>query len=223
MFTPLHSVQPTHSTRLNFHMTDTRKKLPPHQDILRLLQEQDQRAITLLYEYYSPALYNIILQLVQVEAVAEEALQDAFLKIWEKAEQYDPEKGRLFTWMARICRNTAIDTLRSGQFKKGSKTGALPDSVNNDEILSQEPEETDPGLRKVVSKMDEQSRKIIDLLFFQDYTQSEASEYLGIPLGTVKSRSRKAIQSLRNILKDEGLVSFLLFSLIETLRIHLGY
>ncbi len=204
-------------------MTDTRKKLPPHQDILRLLQERDQRAITLLYEYYSPALYNIILQLVQVEAVAEEALQDAFLKIWEKAGQYDPEKGRLFTWMARICRNTAIDTLRSGQFKKGRKTDALPDSVNNDAILSQEPEKTDPGLRKVVSKMDEQSRKIIDLLFFQDYTQSEASEFLGIPLGTVKSRSRKAIQSLRNILKDEGLLSFLLFSLIETLRRHLGY
>ena len=71
--------------------------------------------------------------------------------------------------------------------------------------------------------MDEQSRKVIDLLFFQDYTQSEASEHLGIPLGTVKSRSRKAIQDLRAILKNEGLVSFLLLSLIETLRRYLGY
>ncbi|MCB0545962.1 MAG: sigma-70 family RNA polymerase sigma factor [Phaeodactylibacter sp.] len=204
-------------------MTDTRKKLPLDQDILRLLQERDQRAITLLYEYYSPALYNIILQLVRTEAIAEEVLQDAFLKIWEKVEQYDPKKGRLFTWMVRVCRNTAIDTLRSGQFKKGSKTDTLPDSVDNDEALSQSPTETDPGLRKVVSKMDEQSRKIIDLLFFQDYTQSEASELLGIPLGTIKSRSRKAIQDLRTILKDEGLGSFLLLSLIETVRRYLGY
>ncbi|MCB0585075.1 MAG: RNA polymerase sigma factor [Phaeodactylibacter sp.] len=204
-------------------MTDPRKKLPLDQDILQLLQERDQRAITLLYEYYSPALYNIILQLVRVETVAEEVLQDAFLKIWEKAEQYDPQKGRLFTWMARICRNLAIDTLRSGQFKRGNKTDTLPDSVYHDENLTQQPEETDPGLRRIVSKMDEQSRKVIDLLFFQDYTQSEASEHLGIPLGTVKSRSRKAIQDLRAILKNEGLVSFLLLSLIETLRRYLGY
>ena len=204
-------------------MTDPRKKLPLDQDILQLLQERDQRAITLLYEYYSPALYNIILQLVRVETVAEEVLQDAFLKIWEKAEQYDPQKGRLFTWMARICRNLAIDTLRSGQFKRGNKTDTLPDSVYHDENLTQQPEETDPGLRRIVSKMDEQSRKVIDLLFVQDYTQSEASEHLGIPLGTVKSRSRKAIQDLRAILKNEGLVSFLLLSLIETLRRYLGY
>ena len=204
-------------------MTDTRKKLPLDKDILRLLQERDQRAITLLYEYYSPALYNIILQLVRTEAIAEEVMQDAFLKIWEKVEQYDPKKGRLFTWMVRICRNMAIDTLRSSQFKKGNKTDSIPDSVYDDEALTQSPAETDPGLRKVVSKMDEQSRKIIDLLFFQDYTQSEASEFLGIPLGTIKSRSRKAIQELRVILKDEGLASFLLFSLIEIARRYLGY
>lgn len=216
MFTP-------RNNQIEPNMTDTRKKLPLDQDILRLLQEKDQRAITLLYEYYSPALYNIILQVVRKEAVAEEALQDAFLKIWEKAEQYDPTKGRLFTWMARICRNLAIDTLRSGQYKKGNKTEGLPDSVYNDEALTQNPKETDPGLRKVVSKMDEQSRKIIDLLYFQDYTQSEASELLGIPLGTIKSRSRKAIQDLRAILRNEGLVSYLLFSLIETLRRYLGY
>ena len=205
------------------NMTDTRKKLPLDKDILRLMQERDQRAMTLLYEYYSPALYNIIFQLVRTEAVAEEVLQDAFLKIWDKVEQYDPKKGRFFTWMARICRNMAIDTLRSSQFKKGSKTESIPDSVYTDENLTQSPEETDPGLRKVVSKMDEQSRKIIDLLFFQDYTQSEASELLGIPLGTIKSRSRKAIQDLRAILKDEGLVSIFLFSLIETVRRYLGY
>ncbi len=204
-------------------MTDTRKKLPLDEDILRLLQQRDQRAITLLYEYYSPALYNIIVQLVRTEAVAEEVLQDVFLKIWEKVEQYDPKKGRLFTWMVRICRNMAIDTLRSSQFKKGNKTDSLPDSVFNDEALSERPAEMDPALRKVVDKMDEKSRRIIDLLFFQDYSQSEASELLGIPLGTIKSRSRKAIQDLRDILRDEGLASLLLFLLIETVSRYLGH
>ncbi|MCB0569199.1 MAG: sigma-70 family RNA polymerase sigma factor [Phaeodactylibacter sp.] len=188
-----------------------------------MLHQKQEGAVTLLYEHYSPALYNIILQVVGQESIAEEALQDAFLKIWEKAEQYDPAKGRFFTWMARICRNTAIDALRSSQFKQGRKTDSLPDSVYTDEAFSEAPELGDPALRKIVGMMDENSRKVIDLLFFKNYTQSEASELLGIPLGTIKSRSRKALMELREILKNEGFVSLALFSLAEIVRRYLGY
>lgn len=188
-----------------------------------MLHQKQEGAVTLLYEHYSPALYNIILQVVGQESIAEEALQDAFLKIWEKAEQYDPAKGRFFTWMARICRNTAIDALRSSQFKQGRKTDSLPDSVYTDETFSEAPELGDPALRKIVGMMDENSRKVIDLLFFKNYTQSEASELLGIPLGTIKSRSRKALMELREILKNEGFVSLALFSLAEIVRRYLGY
>ncbi len=203
-------------------MANTERKLPRDEEILLLLEQRDQRAVALLYEYYSPALYNIILQVVRTETIAEEVLQDALLKIWEKFEQYDRKKGRLFTWMVRICRNTAIDTLRSSQFKKGNKTDALPDYVYDDEGLSETQKFSDPALRKVVSKMDEKSRRIIELLFFRDYTQSEASEMLGIPLGTIKSRSRKAIQTLREILGNEGLLSVFFFTLIETVRKYFG-
>lgn len=168
-----------------------------------MLEQRDQRAVTMLYEHYSGALYGIILRIVGSEVVAEEALQEALLKIWQKAEQYDPEKGRLFTWMAQLCRNTAVDTLRSSQFKKGNKTESLPDIVYNNSALSENPVTSDPALRKVVGQLEEKNRQIIDLLYFQDLTQKEASEALGIPLGTVKTRARKAMEQLRKVLSNE--------------------
>ena len=190
--------------------------------IAKLLKARNQRAMILLHEYYSPALYNIISRIVKDERVAEETLQDALLKIWEKALHFDPEKGKLFTWMARLSRNLAIDKLRSAQFKRGKETESLPDYVNNDERLSELPINTDPGLRKVVDQMDEKSRKIIDLLFFQDYTQKEASEALDIPIGTIKSRSRKALMDLRQILGKEGLIALTLLMLFEIAKQYFG-
>ncbi len=203
-------------------MPDNTRKTPVEEEIIKLLNAKNQRAISLLYEYYAPALYNIILQIVRSEAVAEEALQDAFLKIWQRADTYDPRKGKLFTWMARLCRNLAIDKVRSAQYKRGQQTESMPESVYNSDTLSEELPLTDPGLRKVVGAMDEKSRRLIELLFFKDYTQKEASDALDIPLGTVKSRSRKAIGMLRSILSKEGLLGLILVTLTETLRRYFG-
>lgn len=197
-------------------------KPPLDEKINRLLSSDNQLAITLLYEHYAPALYRVIFRIVRTDAIAEEVLQDAFLKIWEKREQYDPKKGRLFTWMVRLSRNLAIDRIRSSQFKKGDRTEGIPDSVYNSNSLSEESNTSDPGLRRVVEQMDEKSRVLIELLYFNDYTQKEASETLDIPLGTVKSRSRKAIQDLRRILGNEGLLATLLLTLLETVKQHFG-
>ena len=203
-------------------MADSSQKTPIDQTIVDLLKARNQRALILLYEHYSPALYNIIFRIVGDENIAEETLQDSLMKIWDNAASYDAQKGRLFTWMVRITRNLAIDKIRSSQFKKGNKTEAMPDYVYNDTRLSELPEITDPGLRKVVEQMDEKSRTIIDLLFFQDYTQKEVSEALGIPLGTIKSRSRKALMDLRNLLGKEGLIILFLFTAFEIVKKYFG-
>ncbi|NBC09872.1 MAG: sigma-70 family RNA polymerase sigma factor [Bacteroidetes bacterium] len=203
-------------------MSTEQAKPPLDEQITRLMEAGNQRAITLLYEHYAPALYNIILRIVRAEEVAEEVLQDAFLKIWDKRDQYDRAKGRLFTWMVRLSRNLAIDRIRSSQYKKGNRTEGMPESVHNSNSLSEETKISDPGLRKVVDQMDEKARVLIELLYFNDYTQKEASETLDIPLGTVKSRSRKAIQDLRSLLGDEGLLATLLFTLLETAKQYFG-
>lgn len=198
------------------------KKTPVDEEVIRLLSAQNQRGITLLYEHYSPALYNIILRIVQSDEIAEETLQDCFLKIWENFPKYDAAKGRLFTWMVRICRNLAIDKIRSSQFKKGNRTETIPDSVYNSNTLSEELKTSDPGLQKVINQMDGKSRILIELLYFQDYTQKEASEALDIPLGTVKSRSRKAIQLLRETLGNEGFLAAIFLTVFETVKRYFG-
>ncbi len=191
-------------------------------EIVALLQQKDERIIGLLYERYSAALYGIISNLISNEAVAQETLQDAFVKIWHHADKYDAQKGRLFTWMVQIARNTAIDTLRSGQFKRGDKTESIPDYVSNDARLSEEQRSKDSGLRRVVQQLDEQHRRIIELLYFYDYTQKEVGEELNIPLGTVKSKVRKAITQLREILaKEELAIFFVVF--VKTIIQYLGH
>lgn len=204
-------------------MVERTSPTSPDQEIIHLLDQRDQRAVTMLYEHYSGALYGIILRIVGSEVVAEEALQEALLKIWQKAEQYDREKGRLFTWMAQLCRNTAIDTLRSSQFKKESKTESLPDIVYNNSALSESPVTSDPALRKVVGQLEEKNREIIDLLYFQDYTQKEASEALDIPLGTVKTRARKAMEQLRKILSNELIWCGISLTTFELMIRYLGH
>lgn len=184
--------------------------------ILRL-KNRDRRAMPELYHKYSGALLHIILRTIRSSEVAEEVLQDAFVKIWENIDKYDETKGRLFTWMVQICRNTAIDRLRSANFKRWEKTDSLENNVNDDKRWSESLVIEDSGLRKVINNLDEKYRNLIDYLYFQDYTQKEVSEELNIPLGTVKTRVRAAMVELRRLLGNEGLLLFILSTLIEKL------
>mgnify|MGYP005989429331 CR=1 FL=1 len=179
--------------------------------IVKLLKARDRSGVTLLYEHYSPALFKILLERLGSREIAQEALQDIFLKIWSNIEQYDAEKGRFFTWMVRITKNYAIDVLRSKKYKQKSKTDELPDYVSNNSGLSEEAYIQDSGLRKVLKNLSEEEQKIIHLLYFKGHTHREASKALDIPLGTIKTRTRKAIKTLRSILGEEGLLRFLFF------------
>lgn len=193
-------------------------------NLVSLLKSGDKESLTLLYNKYSAAMYGIISRVISNEEVATETLQDVFLKIWDNFEKYDPNKGRLFTWMVQIARNTAIDKIRSGQFKRGNKTESMPDYVSNDERLSEEQRGRDVGLRKVVGMLDDQNQKIIELLYFHDYTQKEVSEELNMPLGTVKSRVRKAMNQLREILHKENLItSIAVIIVVEILIYYIGH
>lgn len=176
--------------------------------VLRL-KNRERTALRELYSHYSGALLNVIFQIVKSKEMAEEVMQDAFVKIWDKIDQYDESKGRLFTWMLQIARNTAIDGIRSGNFKRWEKTDPLENDVNENIDLSESLNIEDSGLRTVVNNLDEKYRLLIDYLYFQDYTQKEASEALDIPLGTVKTRVRMALVELRKILGNEAFMVFI--------------
>jgi len=183
------------------------------QNIIKLLHARDNQAIVLLYEHYSPALYHIILRIVRREDAAQDVLQEAFVKIWKQSVSYDATKGRLFTWIARIAKNAAIDKFRSKNFRAANQTDSIDTFVGDNQTFSELSYIKDSGLRHVVSQLDDKYHEIIDYLYFKDFTQSETSKALGIPLGTVKSRSRLAIKALRGLLQNEQLVLPLLYCL----------
>lgn len=171
-------------------------------ELVTLLKERNDQAYSYLYDHYSGALYNIILQVVSEQDLASDVLQEVFINIWRKIETYDPTRGRLFTWMLNVARNASIDMIRSKGYQNAMKNRELPDyfevnvagqttQINIDHI----------GLKKVLAGLKEEHRTLIDLAYFKGYTHEEIAEIEEIPLGTVKTRIRSALIQLRTILK----------------------
>jgi RNA polymerase sigma factor (sigma-70 family) len=165
------------------------------------LKKKDQSALDYLYDHYSGALYGVVFRILKKEEIAEEVLQDIFLKIWDKIESYDATKGKLFTWMINIARNQAIDKTRSKETSKGRKTDDIDYLVNKIDIQEHSQLQVDAiGLKEVLLKLSEDQQFIVNQLYLKGYTQSEVAEEFNIPLGTVKTRLRLAMIELRSIL-----------------------
>ncbi len=166
------------------------------------LKQKDQQAMDYLYGHYANALYAVVLRMIKNEDIAQEVLQDAFLKIWDKMEAYDPAKGRLFTWMLNLTRNLAIDKTRSKEMSKGRKTNDLDLFVNKiDRQQHSEQHVETIGIAEMLNRLPGDQKFVIEHLYLKGYTQSELAEEFDIPLGTVKTRTRLALTELRTILK----------------------
>ncbi len=169
-------------------------------ELVHLLKQRTQMAFSYLYDNYSAALYNVICSILTDKELANDVLQEVFIKIWKQIEQYDPEKGRLFTWMVNISRNASIDTLRSKGYNTQRQNRQLTENVY--EAAGNVNIETDKiGLRKIVSSLKQDHKILVELAYFQGYTQDEISKILDIPLGTVKTRLRSALMQLKDFLK----------------------
>jgi RNA polymerase sigma-70 factor (ECF subfamily) len=151
---------------------------------------------------YSKSLFSVINVLVKNREEAEDVLQEVFVKIWKNIDSYHESKGRFYTWILNIARNTSIDKLRSKNFNNSQKNLSTDNFVNHFEDSSKLSEKMDTiGLQEFVKRLKPKCIQIIDLLFFKGYTQQEASDELAIPLGTVKTQNRNCINDLRNYLK----------------------
>jgi len=178
-----------------------RRTLIAEADLVALLQRRDQRGFALLYDNYSAALYGIILKIVRTEEVAADVMQDAFVKIWRNIDSYHAGKGSLFTWILNVARNTAIDKIRSQDFQQATQNQSLDSFVGIVEQENPVDMQVDAiGLRRVVAGLRPEHRTLIELIYFQGYTQAEVSEELDIPLGTVKTRIKTALTQLRSLI-----------------------
>lgn len=166
---------------------------------------KDKTALDYLYAHYSGALYGVISRIVTNEGIAEEVLQDVFLKFWNKIDTYDATKGKLFTWMLNIARNQAIDKARSKEINKEKKSSGIDNSVSKiDQNLFYEQGVDSIGLKEVLTELPPEQQLVVDYLYFKGYSQSELAEEFNIPLGTVKTRLRMAMQYLRTTLNIIG-------------------
>lgn len=171
--------------------------------LIKKLLEKDDKSFTLLYENYSKSLYGIIYNLVKNKEESEDVLQDVFYKIWNNIEQYNENKGRLYTWMVNIARNTTIDKLRSKGFNNSQKNQNVDNFVYLLEDNSKTINKIDAiGINDFIKKLKPKCIQLIELLFFKGYTQQETSDELEIPLGTVKTNNRNCMNDLRMMLND---------------------
>ena len=162
------------------------------------LQRQENIAAEALYDMYSASLFGVIIRIVNDEALAEDILQDTFVKIWNSFSGYNTEKGRLFTWMVNIARNLAIDKIRSKDFKNQTKNQELENNVTFiDEQRNTVYKPELLGVKDLVEQLKPEQKSILDLVYFKGYTHVEAADELGVPLGTIKTRLRMAITQLR--------------------------
>ena len=161
------------------------------------LNERDPKGIEELYDIYGDALYGIIVRIVSDEGVATEILQDTFVKAWQNGDSYNPQLGRLYTWLLRIARNLSINYVNSKRSKQNKKIQPGDNLVYlSDHKKGVEAMES-CDLQGNVSKLEDKYRKVVELIYYQGYTHVEVSETLELPIGTVKSRIKIALRKLK--------------------------
>lgn len=168
------------------------------QELVDALKMRSEDAFRHLYTNYSAAVFTFIKQVIPSNETAEEVLQECFLGVWKNIGKYDPAKGRLFTWLIRLARNQAIDTTRSKVYKSEQKNESFDNYVNYFEGNMHQLQNPDIiGLRKEVSFLATEQKEVIELCYFNGFTNEEAAKILKLPAGTVKSRLRAGLIELR--------------------------
>lgn len=177
-------------------------------DIVSLLKNRDEKGLELLYDNYTPSLLGIIVRIVRNKDIAEEVLQQTMLKAWNNISAYNENRGTLFTWVATIARNAAIDQVRLKSHQNNFKNESLDANIELGFVSSP----TDAmDTSNLLSTLDDKYKSVIDLIYLQGHTQSSAAQLLEIPLGTVKTRVRQGMDLLRKELKSErGLLGLML-------------
>ena len=168
--------------------------------VVSSIRNGDEKGLKTLYHHYSGSLYGIVNRILIREEESEEALQECFLKIWNNIDSYQSTKATLYTWMATIARNTALDKRRLKSYEHFNQTESIVTGQNDPNV---EPNISNVNIPDLLNRIPEKYRLLVDKMFLCGYTQQEISDELQMPLGTVKTRLREAISLLRDELKNE--------------------
>jgi RNA polymerase sigma-70 factor (ECF subfamily) len=175
--------------------------------LMRLLVEQDVRALEALYQRYSRPIFSLALKILGDREVVEEVVQEVFLRLWTRAFGYDPQRGKLLSWLLTITHHRAIDELR--RRRSQPEVDGL-----QEQLAAMEDTDADPSksltqveerevVRQALVQLPEAQRRPIELAYYGGLTQVEIAQLLSEPLGTIKTRMRLGMQKLRVLLAGE--------------------
>lgn len=176
---------------------------PTDAELLERMRDGDERALEALYARYGGLVYALALRIVGDRELAREVLQDTFLRSWDGRETYDPKRGRVAWWLIGVARNRAIDLLRSRSHharlrEQGPirEEGREPSGPDAQELLL-----VRRAVGDALRSLSPVQREAVELAYYAGLTQAEIAQELGQPLGTVKSRTREAMDRLRRVLR----------------------
>lgn len=175
--------------------------------LILLLKKKNQQAFSYLYDNYADSLFGVVSRIVTSADHAEEVIQDVFVKIWKHVDLFDADKGRLYTWMINIARNTALDYRKSKMVQNEMKNQPLSNIVDREEEQDRSQNERNAhtdfiGFKNILDKLKPECRVLIEMAYYEGYTQQEIAQQLDIPLGTIKTRTKTAFLQLKELLKD---------------------
>jgi RNA polymerase sigma-70 factor, ECF subfamily len=178
---------------------------PADPELLRRMRLGDEAALEALYARYGGLIFTLALRIVGDQELAREVLQDTFLRSWDGRETFDPGRGRVAWWLMGIARNRAVDLLRSRPHQARLREQTrLPSSTHGGELAHPDAADAVVLRRLVIDALEglpTVQREAIELAYYGGFTQTEISNHLEQPLGTIKSRTREAIERLRQVLR----------------------
>lgn len=175
---------------------------------IALIVERDERALALLYDATVTRVFGLARRIVRDAALAEEVVEDAYFQVWRQAVRFDPARGKALTWLLAMARSRAIDALRrEARFERSplDEQNDLPVTSAEpacDELLDLARHHAD--LHQALMQLGAQPRQLVSMSFFRGLSHEDIAEQMGLPLGTVKSQIRRALQVLREVLGDRG-------------------
>jgi len=170
-------------------------------ELVLRLQRRDPQALGELYDRYGRIVFSVILRVVRDGAIAEDLVQETFLRVWNRVQGFDAEKGAIAPWLLAVARNRAIDYLRSVagrernalEFEETDHPALFVDMEH--EILTSDKARVIKG---ALEKLNANQRQVIELAYFEGLSQTQMAERMGQPLGTVKTWVRTALKNLRD-------------------------
>jgi RNA polymerase sigma-70 factor, ECF subfamily len=170
--------------------------------LVALLVRSDQVALAELYDRYGRVAYNLAYRILRDSALAEDAVQEAFLTVWRTAARFLPERSKASTWILTLVHRRAVDLVRREERRRAEPL---------DETLEPAGEETDESawlrlererVQTALRQLSDQQREALELAYYGGFTQSELAERLGLPLGTIKSRMFAGLARMRELLAE---------------------